>query len=306
MASGAGFGVMGVLGDRAGEAGWILVRVAFEAEFVAGLEEVGPVLVAVDLVAIEAADLAMVHVALDEVVALHAVLVGGEVGVLQEVGGAGFQLFQLPEVGETLAGEEADGPVVVLAGDGIGEGLALAVALDAGVVGADGVEGFGIDDVGAGGVLDVDAAGSVTFFTADVPLGDLFGGDVVVDGVASVAGGTGGTVEVGGTVEGDPPVGSRFDVVGEPELLLDVPLGRQGVVVVSAAGEESLFPAASVDEGDVFEGEGAKGLRVGEVGEDGFGVLFGGLNDVRHAGLLPAVVGVAMALFAAFGADEAG
>src|ERR1700761_1759667 len=93
----------------------------------------------------------------------------------------------MPEVGEALAGFVADGPVVVLAGDGIRERAALAVALDAGVVAGEGVKARGVHDVVFGGVRDVKTAGAVTFFTADVPLGDLMCGDVVVDGVAAVA-----------------------------------------------------------------------------------------------------------------------
>ena len=123
--------------------------------------------------AVEAADLAVVHDALREVVALHAVFVGDEIGVLVEVGGAGLELFEVPEVGEALAREVADGPVVEAAGDGVGEGAALAVALDAGVVAGNGGEALGVDDVGARGVRDVEAAGAVALFAADVPLGDL-------------------------------------------------------------------------------------------------------------------------------------
>jgi hypothetical protein len=64
--------------------------------------------------------------------------VRGEVGILVEVGGAGFEFFEAPEVGEALAGDVADGPVVVLAFDGVGERAAPAVALDAGVVAGEG------------------------------------------------------------------------------------------------------------------------------------------------------------------------
>src|SRR6185437_3432904 len=181
--------------------------------------EVGLVLRAVDLVAVEAADVAVVHDAFREVVALHAIFVRGEVGELVEVGDAGLEIFEAPVVGEALAGDVADGPVVVLAVDGTGERAALAVALDAGVVGGDGGEARGVHDVVAGGVRDVKAAGSVALFTADVPLGDLMGVDVVVDGVAAVAERAGGALHVGVGVEGGPPVGAFFGVVGKPFFL---------------------------------------------------------------------------------------
>ena len=44
-----------------------------------------------NLVAVETADFAVIHVALHEIVALHAVLVRGKVGELIEVGNAGLE-----------------------------------------------------------------------------------------------------------------------------------------------------------------------------------------------------------------------
>ena len=235
---------------------------------------------------------------------LHAVFVSGQVCVLVEVGRAGLELFELPELRETLAGYEADGPVEVLAGDWIGERLALAVALNAGVVAADVIERFGVDDVFASGVGDVFAAGTVTLLTADVPLGDLFGLDVVVDGVAAIAGWTGGAIEVAGAVERGPPVCAGFDVVGQPALFGDIPLDGFGVEVVSAPGEVALFEAAAIDEGDLLDAERAERIGVREVAEDGFGMLAGVADDVGHARVLPAVVGVDVAGFADLRTDE--
>ena len=82
------------------------------------------------------------------------------------------------------------------------------MALDANVVATHGIESLRIDDVLAGRMGDVETAGAVTFFTSNVPLGDLTIVDVVVDRMATVAGGTGWTVEVGRAVEGYPPIGS--------------------------------------------------------------------------------------------------
>jgi len=119
LASGAVCGVMRVFRDGALEACGVLAGVAGEADLVAASVEAGGVFVAVNLVAVEAANLAVVHVALDIVVALHAVFVRGKIGELVEVGCAGLELFELPVVDETLAHLEADGPIVVFALDGI-------------------------------------------------------------------------------------------------------------------------------------------------------------------------------------------
>jgi hypothetical protein len=59
-------------------------------------------LITVQVVAIEAANLPMVHIALHKIVALHTILVSGQVGELIEVGCAMFELFQLPIVREPL------------------------------------------------------------------------------------------------------------------------------------------------------------------------------------------------------------
>ena len=269
-----------------------------QAYLIATGVEVRDVLVAVDLVAVEAADPAVIHVALHEIVALHTVLVRGEVGELVEVCRAGLQLFELPVVVEAFADFEAYGPVVVLVLDGVGEGLALAVALDAGVVGADEVEAAGVDDVRFGGVSDVEAAGAVAFLAADVPLGDLMSVDVVVDGVAAVAQGAGRSLHVALAVVGNPPVGSLLDVVGQPALFVDVPLCGKHEVVLADFGEVTLLIAAAVDEGDLFQVKGDERIGVREVAEDCVGVLEGIAHDVGHAGLFPAGVLGCMAALA--------
>ena len=110
---------------------------------------------------------------------------------------------------------------------------------------------------------DVQAAGAVALFAADVPLGDLVGVDVVVDGVAAVAERAGGALHVGVGVEGRPPVGALLDVIGEPAFFCDVPLRGEDEVVVADFGEVALLVAAAVDEGDLVEREGDE--RVGVV-----------------------------------------
>src|SRR5665213_710692 len=287
LAPGAVGGVVRVFGNSPLQPGGIHGVVARQAERVASGDDAGGVVVAVDVVAVEAAQLAVVHGALHEVVALHAVFVGGHVGELEEVGHAGAKLFELPEVRELFTGLVADGPVVILARDGVPERLALAMALDAGVVAADPIQCRGIDDVLLRGMGGVQASRAVTFFAAHIPLGGLLGFDVVVHRVAAVAQRAGGAVEVALAVEGHPPVRAFFNVEGKPLGLFDVPLRGKDEVVVAAFGEVALFPSAAVDEGYIAEVEAADGVGVREVAEHGFGVGFRIADDVGHARLLP-------------------
>ena len=106
-----------------------------------------------DIVASEAGDAAAVHHALDEVVALHAVLVRGAVGEMREGGLAELVIFELPEILQIQAHVIADRPVVIFAVDGIRQRAALRVALDAGVVGVHVIQARGIQDVAARGVV---------------------------------------------------------------------------------------------------------------------------------------------------------
>jgi hypothetical protein len=279
--------VMSVLGDGTFEACYVLSCVALQADLIAAGVEVGGVLVVVDLVAVEAADLAMVHITLHEIVALHAVFVRGKVGELEKVCCAGFKFFELPVVGEVFAYFEADGPVVVLSLDGIGEGLALAMTLDAGVVGTNKVESAGVDDVRLGRMGGVKTAGTVAFLTTNVPLGDLVGVDVVIHGVAAVAERASGTLLVGLAVERNPPVSSLLDVKWKPALFIDVPLGRLDEVVIPDFCEVALLVAAAVDKSDLLEIEGDERISMGEVAENGFGINGRIAHDVGHASLLP-------------------
>src|SRR5215467_7731661 len=92
-------------------------------------------------------------------------------------------------------------------------------------------------------------AGTVAFFAADVPFGDLFCFDVVVDGVASVAGWARRALYVVGRVERLPPIGSRLDEIWQPFLVGDVPLRAFGEIIVADFFEVALLPDAAVDEG---------------------------------------------------------
>jgi hypothetical protein len=59
----------------------------------------------------------------------------------------GFQFFELPVIGQPLAGQKANRPVVIFAIDRIAEGLSLATALDTGVAFAYLIESLRINDV---------------------------------------------------------------------------------------------------------------------------------------------------------------
>src|SRR3978361_1636707 len=98
---------------------------ASQSNLVALFDQAGLVLIAVDLMAIRAADLAMVHIALNEVVPLHPILWCCHIGVLIKVCRPGLQLFELPIVGELLANFKAYRPVIVFALDRIAERLSL-------------------------------------------------------------------------------------------------------------------------------------------------------------------------------------
>src|SRR5689334_6839645 len=135
----------------------------------------------------EAGYAAVVHEALDEVIALHAILVCCAVGKMGEGGFTKFVLFEFPEVVEIQAYMEADRPIVVLAIDRVRQRPSLRMALDAGIVGMHVVEPRRVDDGLAYRIFHVLAAGSVTTFTADIPLGRGLGVDIIVHRVAAIA-----------------------------------------------------------------------------------------------------------------------
>ena len=280
--------------------------VAIQAELIRGLSELRVVLRAVYVVAGSAGHAVPVHHALHEVVALHPVLVRGAVGEMSEIGLAQRDVFELPVVRKMKPDVVADGPVVGFAFDRVGERLALGMALDAGIVRGDVIHLRRIQNVGARGMRDVLTAGTVAAFAADIPFRDLLGVDVVVDGVAAVAGRAGGPLHVVGGIEGRPPVcaGVR-DVILEPLLVADVPLHRQRVVVVANLREVALLPLAAVDESHLILRELRDVVRA-EIGNDRVGMLSRIAHDVRHRRLLPALVNLRMTFLARLRADVVG
>ena len=109
--------------------------VAGQAKRIARLAHHRRVFRAVRIVATETRDAARIHQALHEIVALHAVLVGGAVGKMREGGFAELVLLELPEIGEIQPDVKADRPIIVLPVDRISRRAPLRVTLDADVVG---------------------------------------------------------------------------------------------------------------------------------------------------------------------------
>src|SRR5580700_6749386 len=93
--------------------------VAVEAERRCRLAELRGVLRAVRVMAPRASDSVSIHLALDEVVALHPVLVTRAVGVVREGGLAKLVVLETPVVLEPGADLEANGPIVIPTRDGV-------------------------------------------------------------------------------------------------------------------------------------------------------------------------------------------
>lgn len=112
--------VVGVLFQAQGvRAARRLGAVAVEAEQLRGLAQARIVRRAVGVVAGEAGDSVNIHLAVHEIVALHAVLVGGAIGEVREAGLAEFVFFEFPVVAQFLRHLKTYGPVVVLSLEGI-------------------------------------------------------------------------------------------------------------------------------------------------------------------------------------------
>jgi hypothetical protein len=75
LAASAFFGMMRMFRNRGAQACGIVLSVTAKAKLISGCNQVGRVSVAVNVMAIETAEAAMVHVAVHEIVALHPVLV---------------------------------------------------------------------------------------------------------------------------------------------------------------------------------------------------------------------------------------
>src|SRR3954471_11183284 len=122
------------------------------------------------------------------------------------------------------------------------------MALHADIVATDRIQTIRVDDILLRRVGYVLAAWTMAFFATDIPFGHLTRGEVVVNGMAAIAGGPGGAVGIGLAVVGRPPVGTIGDMVGQPSAVLDIPLRGERKVVASALFKVTLLPAAAVNE----------------------------------------------------------
>ena len=75
-----------------------------QTKCIAGDDEIGPIGIAVNLVAIEASHAAVVHGALDKIIALHAIFVRRCILPEIEVLRAQARYFQIPDIGKPLSG----------------------------------------------------------------------------------------------------------------------------------------------------------------------------------------------------------
>src|SRR5579872_7436467 len=237
--------------------------VTIEAQNIDGFEQVGVVFSAMHIVASEAGHAAGIHHAIHEIITLHSILVARAVGKMGKGGLAELVVFELPVILKIKANLKTDGPVVIFPIDLALQRAALGMALHADIVGVDVIEAGGVQDVRAGWMLNMRGAGSVAFFTADIPFRYRFGLDVVVYGMAAVAKRAGGTLEVITGVVRDPPVGSCLDGIGSPDLMGDIPLNRQSKIIVANFLEIALLSFAPVNEGDIVLGEGVNGVGFG-------------------------------------------
>jgi hypothetical protein len=107
---------------------------ARQAESVAPFTYNSGILRTVRIVATETGNASRVHETLNEIVALHAVLVGGPICEVREACFTECVLFEPPKICKAQSNMKADRPVVVFSIDGILQWSALRMTLNAGIV----------------------------------------------------------------------------------------------------------------------------------------------------------------------------
>ena len=146
------------------------------------------------------------------------------------------------------------------------------------------------------------AARSVAALATYIPFRDLLGLDVVTDGVAAVAGGTGGPLHIVGWVKRRPPVGAIGDKIRPPNVVGDIPLSWFREIVIAALAEITLLPNTAVNQSDLVFCKFGDGVG-GKIGNDSAGKFMGIANDIGHGSFAPVFVELLMAFRAGFGAD---
>src|SRR5258708_34737227 len=91
----------------------------------------------------------------------------------------------------------------------------------------------------------------MALFAAHVPLGYLLGMNVVIDGVASIAGRARGPLHIIRRIKRLPPVRPLSHKIWPPELMGNIPLRRLGKIIVASFREVTLLPKAAVNQCNV-------------------------------------------------------
>ena len=108
-------------------------------------EQIRIVLRPMDVVASKAFYAARIHQAGNKIVPLHSVSTPGAVGKIRGIGASRVTIVELPESAQVHAGPKAHRPGVIPAFNRVQRGFTDRVALNANIVGFDGVESDRID-----------------------------------------------------------------------------------------------------------------------------------------------------------------
>src|ERR1700733_172185 len=179
---------------------------AVQTEFVGGHPQLRVMACAVHIVACCAGHAMTVHHALNEIIALHTVLMRRAISEMREVGLTQRDVVKLPVVHKTKTGMTATRPVIGLSADESRTGPALRMAGNTGIVRSHVAHPGGVQYIGPRWIRYVFAARTVTAFASDIPFGGLLAVNVVIDRVAAIARRTRRTLQIVGRVIGRPPV----------------------------------------------------------------------------------------------------
>ena len=136
LVAGRSGSVMGMLFDRRGARPVGRIRpMALETHDACRFQKVRVVFSPVDIVTTEAGYSACIHDTRYKIVALHSILMRGVVGEVRKSSLAEFVFLQFPEIFEIETHMKSYWPVVILAANGVGQGLALRMTLEADVAG---------------------------------------------------------------------------------------------------------------------------------------------------------------------------
>src|SRR5579872_5569817 len=138
-------------------------------------------------------------------------------------------------------------------------------------------------------------ARAMTALTTDVPLGDLFGVNVVSNRMATVAGGASRALHVVGRIILCPPISARFYEVFTPHMVFYFPLHRQRVIIVADLCEVTLLPEAAINESYLLTGK-FRDVVSRKIGNNGVRMLVKVTDNIRHWGLLPTIVNILVTL----------